>query len=226
MDLVYLYKMPNVSIQKIIKTVLKNYVHDRIDTNLTHDRVSIPRVIHNKPLPSSAQIHIYIDENEDKEIVEWISKIPEGFRNAMIKNILRGYIDFPMTIPYETNVEVLPTSKAKENKHSISNLNKSLKNVSEKKSEKKQEKNTINKENKEENKSVADVVLEQELNPSSENKVVHTTEADPILADSHNKELNRNNNSENIPEKAGQKKEDDTENNNMFDDFESMMESF
>ena len=126
MDLMYLYKMPTVSIQKIIKTVLQSYVIDRTSKNGISERVIIPRIEHKNPLPKSVQFHVYIDDNNDKKIVEWIDKIPKGFRNGMIKNILRGYMNFPMTIPYETNIINEINNGKQDEKSPISKLNQSL----------------------------------------------------------------------------------------------------
>jgi hypothetical protein len=117
--------MPDVSIQKIIKIVLKNYVRDRNNINGIRERVVIPRDIHSVNLPQSALLHIYLNEGEDDEVIEWINQIPKGVRNSMLKNILRGYVNFPITIPYETDLEVTTNETCSPNQ-SIQQLNKSL----------------------------------------------------------------------------------------------------
>ena len=131
LDLMYLYKMPGVSIQKIIKVVLKSYVKDRDNINGIRERVNIPRIMHDKHIPQSALIHIYLNEGEDDEVIEWINQVPKGLRNSLLKNILRGYVNFPITIPYETEVTNI-TTENKDLQNSMQQLNHSLKHKKEK----------------------------------------------------------------------------------------------
>ena len=104
LDLMYLYKMPNVSIQAIIKVMLKNYVKDRNNGNRIATRFRTSDIRHNIPLPSTAQFHIILQDDEDGDVISWIEQIPKGIRNGMIKNMLRNYFDFPLIVPYEETV--------------------------------------------------------------------------------------------------------------------------
>lgn len=113
LDLMYLYKMPNISIQSIVKVMLKNYIKDRNEGCHIATRLSIPDVKHNVPLPKTAQFHITLINGEDDDVISWIEQIPKGLRNSMLKNMLRSYLSFPVVIPYETEVTEVakPTKK-------------------------------------------------------------------------------------------------------------------
>ena len=221
LDLMYLYKMPGVSIQKIIRLVLKSYVRDRNNVNGITERVKIPKEQHSKHLPQSALIHIYLDEENDKEVIEWIEQIPKGVRNGMLKNILRGYVDFPITVPYETDV-IDTTVESKESRNIMKELNNSLKN--------KQKKKTYKPKEKKDDEPVIDKVLNAPL-PSTETKTdIITEQGDDVL--------NTNVNSGKIEEEKQKpqkvkksvtqtKVTDNNENNDdLFSDFEEMMKDF
>lgn len=218
MDLMYLYKMPMVSIQKIIKTVLKSYVHDRLSINSTHDRVIIPRTPHDNPLPQSAQFHIHIDDTEDKEIVDWIEQIPKGYRNAMIKNILRGYVDFPITIPYEREVEILTSKNKVTNKGSISNLNKTLAKQNGK--IKKQKENPPKPVDTE---KLINNILEKKDEPQKPKTPIKLEEADEILDTKQEQPALQPKQNETKQENQDTDESTDVD---MFDDFEDMMNKF
>ena len=226
LDLMYLYKMQGVSIQKIIRFVLKSYVRDRNNLNGIAQRVEIPRIKHDKPLPQSALIHIYLNEGEDDEVIEWIEQIPKGVRNGMLKNILRGYLDFPMTIPYETNVES-SNNISKESENLMKELNQSLKNTKKKRPTKQKETKP--------DKPVIDVVLDAPL-PSTETKTDIVTEQGDKVLNTNKTNEQPNTKQQKIESQPPQKiKEPITEqvtgineenNDDLFSDFENMMNDF
>ena len=216
--------MPDVSIQKIIKIVLKNYVRDRNNINGIRERVVIPRDVHTVNLPQSALLHIYLNEGEDDEVIEWINQIPKGMRNSMLKNILRGYVNFPITIPYEVNLENT-TNETNSPNQSIQQLNKSLN--SPKKKRPKTEKKPVS------NEKVIDDVLNAPLNNDESKKNIVTEQGDKVLSP-NNQPVQQN------PKSEPQKQEikpvasvstssttDDADPlGDIFDDFENMMNDF
>lgn len=216
LDLMYLYKMPGVSIQKIIKVVLKSYVKDRNSINGIRERVDIPRIIHDKNIPQSALIHIYLNEGEDDEVIEWINQVPKGLRNSLLKNILRGYVNFPITIPYETEVTTETTEHKGSHNH-MGRLNDSLKNTKAKKPTKPKEKPV-------DDKPVSDKVLEAPLPSTETKKNVITEEGDNVL----NNDIEKSKPQNNTPKTATKVTEDVTDDTDgdLFDDFESMMKDF
>jgi hypothetical protein len=127
LDLMYLYKMPNISIQSIVKVMLKNYIKDRNEGCQIATRLSIPDVKHNVPLPKTAQFHITLINGEDDDVISWIEQIPKGLRNSMLKNMLRSYLSFPVVIPYETEVTEV-AKPTKKNDISIAKYNEVMEN--------------------------------------------------------------------------------------------------
>jgi hypothetical protein len=127
LDLMYLYKMPNISIQSIVKVMLKNYIKDRNEGCHIATRLSIPDVKHDVPLPKTAQFHITLINGEDDDVISWIEQIPKGLRNSMLKNMLRSYLSFPVVIPYETEVTEV-AKPTKKNDISIAKYNEVMEN--------------------------------------------------------------------------------------------------
>ena len=115
LDLMYLYKMPNISIQSIVKVMLKNYIKDRNDGKQIATRLSIPDVNHDILLPKTAQFHITLIDGEDDDVISWIEQIPKGMRNSMLKNMLRAYLSFPIVSPYEKEVTEIAQPSNKNN---------------------------------------------------------------------------------------------------------------
>ena len=234
LDLMYLYKMPNISIQSIVKVMLKNYIKDRNDGGHIATRLSIPNVEHDIPLPKTAQFHITLIDGEDDDVISWIEQIPKGMRNSMLKNMLRTYLSFPIVTPYETEVTEIakPTNK---NNISIEKYNEVMENSVKKGKRgrpKKQQTPT------EEKKPVIDDVMDTPLNtePTNEIKEAITSSNDVLNTQPkvENTELPKQNTenivkTENKPPKVEAKPEEKKPNlddMDLFDDFESMMEKF
>lgn len=94
-DLLCLYKQTNYSLQKAIKQATLAYL------NHSDDRVGYPDVYTSlADLPSTAQFHLYLSaENEDDmRIVNFVSSIPAGFKNSLLKNITRYYLAQPVAL--------------------------------------------------------------------------------------------------------------------------------
>lgn len=205
LDLLYLYKMPDISIQKIIRNVLKAYVLDRNSIHGISHRVSIPRKPFAFKTPKSALIHIRLDEEKDKAVIEWIEQIPKGIRNALLKNILRSYLEFPITIPYETDVE--NSVQQKELIESVTPTN----NIQPKEKKTKQPK-------QKEKTDIATEVLNTPLY-SEEKKEVKQEELPTATEVLETKDITVKQETNN-----GDESEDTT--NDVFDDFESLMKDF
>ena len=236
LDLMYLYKMPNISIQSIVKVMLKNYIKDRNEGGHIATRLSIPNVEHNIPLPKSAQFHITLIDGEDDDVISWIEQIPKGMRNSMLKNMLRTYLSFPIVTPYETEVTEIakPTNK---NNISIEKYNEVMEN-----SVKKGKRGRPKKQTPAQTKGpVIDDVMNTPLNSEPTNEVKETiTSSNDVLNEKREvtpieqpktKIENVETPAPKVEEKA--KTETKTESKpvsvddvDLFDDFESMMEKF
>ena len=206
LDLLYLYKMPDISIQKIIRNVLKAYVVERNSIHGIQNRVVIPRTEFPFKTPKSALIHIRLDDENDKAVVEWIEQIPKGVRNAMLKNILRGYLSFPMTIPYETDVANTTTNNTTNLLSGETKKKTTKKTTSAKKTEKKED--------------VAQDVLSAPLYSDSPTKTTtyESETASEVLE--HTENVTK-------PQVAADNKPSNSdEDADVFDDFEAMMKDF
>lgn len=220
LDLMYLYKMPNVSIQAIIKVMLKNYVKDRNNGNRIATRFRTSDIRHNIPLPSTAQFHIILQDDEDGDVISWIEQIPKGIRNGMIKNMLRNYFDFPLIVPYEETVSDEKIT-SEDDSISIEKYNEVITQKATTKPYKRRKKSkdgndvsdtdkSTNKTKKQKTKkNTVSEVLDKPV-PSSEEKIMTSKTADDVL---------KNNSQTKIVE-------DDNTESDLFDDFESMMNNF
>lgn len=101
LDLLYLYKLPDFSIQKAIKNALKAYISGQ---DLTIDYPTTDDLL----LPKTAMIHIYLSEKKDAEIIAWLKNISKGYRNSLLKNIVRSYLKEPGIEPYllDNNIQM------------------------------------------------------------------------------------------------------------------------
>lgn len=98
LDLLYLYQNQEFNFQQNLKTVLKDFIRNQ-GNNTGEVRIHIPpyntHTCNYSELRSSVQIHIYLSEKKDKDIVNFIKEIKTGFRNSLVKNIFRNYLDRP-----------------------------------------------------------------------------------------------------------------------------------
>ena len=101
LDLLYLYKLPDFSIQKAIKSALKAYLAEQ---DLTIDYPIVDDLL----LPKTAMIHIYLSEKKDAEIIAWLKNVSKGYRNSLLKNIFRSYLKEPSVEPYllDNNIQM------------------------------------------------------------------------------------------------------------------------
>ena len=237
LDLMYLYKMPNISIQSIVKVMLKNYIKDRNEGGHIATRLSIPNVEHDIPLPKTAQFHITLIDGEDDDVISWIEQIPKGMRNSMLKNMLRTYLSFPIVTPYETEVTEIakPTNK---NNISIEKYNEVMENSVKKGKRgrpKKQATPVVDK------KPVIDDVMDTPLNTettpevkeaitsgndvlNTQPKIEHTEPTKQTIKE--NAEMKTDNNTPKIDATPKQDTKPSVDDVDLFDDFESMMEKF
>lgn len=115
-DLIGLVKHPEFDMAKAIQTALRAYVH--------HDesvRIALP------PPPStpiqleSCVVSVYFSPKKDQDIVEFLLSVRYGFRNSLIKNLVRKYLAGFYDVPYNTEslfqvYRRQPKTKAREKK--------------------------------------------------------------------------------------------------------------
>lgn len=117
LDLLYLYKLSGFSIQKAVKAAMYAYINQQ-DTVIRPPTPELGSVV----LPKYAQFHIYLSEKKDAELIKWIKSITSGYRNSLLKNMLRRYLYQPTILPYLSgkNICFAQESQIKEKKeHNI-----------------------------------------------------------------------------------------------------------
>lgn len=111
LDLVNLYQMPEFNFQESVKKVLADYVSDQ---NREHSnfKIKVPQnstqTPNYKELRQYVQVHVYLSDENDKDIVNWVQGIRPGFRNSIIKNIFRNYLSRPGAFPTLTEYAIEP----------------------------------------------------------------------------------------------------------------------
>lgn len=97
LDLITLYRHPSFSLPAAIKKALKAYVKKEQFAIKQPATYELPK----EKISKIVQMHIALKEDEDSDIIEWIKDIKEGFRNSVLKNIIRGYLVGPYVYAYQ-----------------------------------------------------------------------------------------------------------------------------
>ena len=115
MDLIGLYLHSYFSFGRAIKQALIAYV--RNDTTF---KITVPK---EEELPEtinkSYQLQIVLNEEKDKDIIEWLVQTNVGQRNSLIKNIMRYYLSSLYLNGYRIESEDMYYNNKKENENKI-----------------------------------------------------------------------------------------------------------
>jgi hypothetical protein len=57
-------------------------------------------------LPKQVQFHIYLSEKDDEKMIKWILGLTKGYRNSVLKNLVRRYISVPVLAPFINNTSL------------------------------------------------------------------------------------------------------------------------
>lgn len=109
LDLFYLYKLPDFSLQIAVKKAIQAFANNN---NYVIDYPEWPKDKNFEFGKKTAQIHIFLDEVKDKGAIDWIDSISPGYRNSLLKNLTRQYLNRIPTEVY-TIIEPLEAEKAK-----------------------------------------------------------------------------------------------------------------
>ena len=121
LDLLCLYKSSNFFIQKSIKQVISKYVKSGCVNDGSY-KVDVSQIVFNNNSPRSAQIHIYLSDEEDAEVVEWIKNTSKGYRNSLLKNVYRNFLSEPIIFPYQSDGNNIKTSVSTNNKINVKEM--------------------------------------------------------------------------------------------------------
>ena len=105
-DLVYLYKNINFPIREAMYRSLSSYVRNEpvffeipILTNVEDNLGGVKNV----------QFHINLDDENDKDLIEYLKKLKPNLRNSFLKNNLRGHLVGSASYVYEKQINLEKT---------------------------------------------------------------------------------------------------------------------
>lgn len=99
LDLITLYRHPSFSLPAAIKRSLIAYVRKE---QLIIKQPE-PFTLGDEKISKTVQMHINLDDKNDMDIIKWIKATKEGYRNSVLKNIIRGYLAAPCIYSYQTS---------------------------------------------------------------------------------------------------------------------------
>lgn len=96
LDLITLYRHPLFSLPNAIKMSLCGYVRNqKFFINQPE-----PYEIGNEKISKIVQIHIQLSEKTEKDVIDWLKNIKDGYRNSVLKNVIRAYMAGPCIYSY------------------------------------------------------------------------------------------------------------------------------
>lgn len=104
-DLIYMFEFlskQKIEHQKFVKSVIRSYIENTYQPGYKADWVSellSPPTATTLHLRRKIQYHVLLDPVADQDILEWLETITLGYRNTVIKGLLRGYIGEPCIYP-------------------------------------------------------------------------------------------------------------------------------
>lgn len=112
-DLIYLYKNLRFPIRDAVVSSLKSYVRKEPEfisfpiNNIEDDKDKLVNI-------RNTSFHVILDDESDKDIIDFLDGLKKSFRNSFIKNTLRGYLTGPATYVYQETIDVEDTKKQDE----------------------------------------------------------------------------------------------------------------
>lgn len=96
LDLISLYKNPEYSLEDILITALRAFIHNEP----VYFYVPSLYPMNLSVIPNSIMLHLSLDEEKDEDIIEFLSHVKEGYRNSFLKNMVRGCMVGSNIYPY------------------------------------------------------------------------------------------------------------------------------
>lgn len=106
LDLITLYRHPSFSLANAMKKALFAYV--RKEPLII--KQPTPYEVSNDKISKTIQMHISLDAEMDKDIIQWLKQTKEGYRNSVLKNIIRGYLSAPCIYTYQDSTSALKSA--------------------------------------------------------------------------------------------------------------------
>ena len=109
LDLIGLFANDNFKFEEEVANSLRAYVRKekiKIATPATH---SFSKCVNPK-----SQVNIILDENQDKDVIDFLFSVPSGNRNSFIKSVFRNYIDAPYFEAFTSDIKYTPPKRSEE----------------------------------------------------------------------------------------------------------------
>lgn len=111
-DLIYMFEYLSelkMDHQKFVKSVIRSYIDHSYKpgtkaqwiTDLLHPPKNKSLMLRRK-----IQYHVLLDPVLDADILEWLETITIGYRNTVIKGLMRGFIGEPCVYPCLVNTDL------------------------------------------------------------------------------------------------------------------------
>ena len=88
LDLMYMRGLLGKAIATVVKEALDYYVNKENRKRIFVNKTELQTTV----IPKNTQFHVYLSDKQDAEIIKWLMTIKKGYRNSMLKNILRSYL--------------------------------------------------------------------------------------------------------------------------------------
>lgn len=107
-DLIYLFsklKENNINIQEFVKSVIRGYMSSGYAGRQFEGAKKIKSILREEKdgqtitLRRKIQYHVLLVPDEDEDLFEWLETITIGYRNTVIKELIRSYINVPCIYP-------------------------------------------------------------------------------------------------------------------------------
>ena len=99
LDLITLYRHPSFSLPNAMKRALCGYVRNEkffIKQPPTYE-------LGNEKISKIVQMHIQLSDKTEGDVIKWLKGIKEGYRNSVLKNVIRSYMAGPCVYSYSIN---------------------------------------------------------------------------------------------------------------------------
>ena len=104
LDLIYLYKLKGFSFQEAVKKSIRMAINNSVE------KIEFPvpdYPINEMQLPKAVQFHIYLSPQSEADIIKWIHSITKGYRNCVLKNVLRNHLTKIAFEPYSIDTDIV-----------------------------------------------------------------------------------------------------------------------
>lgn len=109
LDLIGLFANDNFKFEDEVANSLRAYVRK--------EKIKIPIPVtdsFSKCVNPKSQVNIFLDENRDKDVIDFLFSVPSGNRNSFMKAVFRNYISAPYFAAFTSDIKYTQPKKKEE----------------------------------------------------------------------------------------------------------------